>query len=204
MIFSIGIFLAVFFFIIFYLFMGEGNVSPTRVSREGPIIFFGDSLVEGVGATQGNDLPSQLSRRLGEPVLNAGKSGDTTALALLRLERDVLSQNPKLVIILLGGNDAIRRVPPDETFANLSLMIDRIQEQRAGVVLLGVRGGIFGDPFRERFQTLAREKKIFFVPGILEGILGNPELMSDLIHPNDRGYAKMADKIEPIVREALR
>ena len=175
------------------------NVPP----KEGNIIFFGDSLVEGQGASPGNDLPSLLSKKIDEPVLNAGKGGDTTGSALNRLEQDVLSQNPRLVIILLGGNDILRQIPPDEVYKNLSIIIDKIKARGSAVLLLGVRGGLFGDPYKDVFETLAKEKQIDYIPDILNGIIGRADLMSDPIHPNDRGYAKIADRIEPAVHEIL-
>lgn len=175
-----------------------------HVGEDGPIIFFGDSLVEGIGATPGNDLPAQLSRQISQSVINAGRSGDTTASALARLEQDVISRDPGLVIILLGGNDFIKQIPLDETFKNFSIMIDRIKTHGAGVLLIGIRGGIFGDPFKERFEQLAKEKGIVFIPNILDGVIGNPELMSDPIHPNDDGYAKMAKRVAPVVLKLIR
>lgn len=190
-------------FIFWRMLAQEGkpvNVPP----KEGNIIFFGDSLVEGVGATPGNDLPSQLSRHIGLPVINAGRSGDTTSSALMRLERDVLSQKPRLVIILLGGNDAIQQVPPEELYNNLSNMVEKIQSKGAAILLLGVRGGLFGDPYRSQFERLAKEKKISYIPNVLNGILGNANLMSDPIHPNNKGYAKMAERIAQVLRDILR
>ena len=75
------------------------------------IIVFGDSLVAGRGARAGQDFVSVLSRRLGTTIVNAGQSGDTTGAALARLERDVLALNPRIVVVLLGGNDYLRRIP---------------------------------------------------------------------------------------------
>ena len=79
------------------------------------IVAFGDSLVEGRGATPGRDFVSLLARRLNTRIVNAGRSGDTTAAALARLDSDVLSRDPKVVIVLLGGNDYLRRVPTEQT-----------------------------------------------------------------------------------------
>src|SRR6186713_2422304 len=66
------------------------------------IVCFGDSLTEGVGAEPGDAYPTVLSRLLGMRVLNAGRRGDTTAQALARIHGSVLSQDPRLVILLLG------------------------------------------------------------------------------------------------------
>lgn len=195
--------LIIFILIFWFVFLRNGQ-EYNRPLREGDIIFFGDSLVEGVGATSGNDLPSQLSRIIGQPVLNVGRSGDTTASALERLGNDVLSKNPRMVIILLGGNDFLTQVPADETFRNLGTMIDRIQQKKTAVVLLGVRGGLPDDSYAPRFKELAKTKKVAYVPNVLSGIIGHVNLMSDAVHPNDEGYAKMAEKIAPAVRSVLR
>lgn len=167
------------------------------------LIAFGDSLVEGVGASPGNDFVSLLSRRLNIQIINAGWSGDTSMSALARLEQDVLSQNPKIVIVLLGGNDAIRRIDPENTMSNLDTIIDKIHKRGAAVLLVGVRGGLFFDDFKKGFRKLAKEKGVFYVPDVIDDVFGHHELMYDSIHPNDAGYIIMADRIEPVLREIL-
>jgi acyl-CoA thioesterase I len=172
----------------------------TPIAADAPIVFFGDSLVSGVGATEGNDMPALLSVRLGRTVLNKGVPGDTTRDGLNRLNRDVLSLHPDLVILLLGGNDFLQNIDADETFANLAEMIDRIRKQESQVLLVGVRGGIFLDGFDTAFAALARKKRIHHVPDILDGVLMDPALKADQIHPNNAGYVKMVEKLEPIIR----
>ena len=80
-------------------------IRPTAGVR---VIAFGDSLVEGVGATAGHDVVSVLSERLGTPIINAGRRGDTTASALARLDGAVLSRNPRVV----GRAARRKRLPP--------------------------------------------------------------------------------------------
>lgn len=164
------------------------------------VVAFGDSLIEGVGATSGNDLVSRLSRDLGVPILNAGKSGDTTAMARARFKRDVLAQDPRAVLILLGGNDFLKRVPREETFANLQAMIRALHEQGVFVVLLGVRGGLVGDSYERDFDALAEATGVLYVPNVLDGILGEPDLLADAIHPNDAGYARIAERVYAVVK----
>jgi len=174
---------------------------PTAGER---VIAFGDSLVAGVGASTGRDLVSLLSARIGVPVVNAGRSGDTTASALGRLDSAVLSRNPRVVIIVLGGNDALRRVPPKETFANLETIVDRIRRRGAAVILAGLSFGVFTDTYGDGYEDVARRTASGLVPDILGGVLGHPDLMADQIHPNDRGYQMMADRIEPALRDLLK
>jgi acyl-CoA thioesterase-1 len=172
--------------------------------QERPIIAFGDSLVEGFGVTAGEDFPSVLSSRLGVPIVNAGRSGDTTAMALARLERDVLVKQPRIVIVLLGGNDALQFLPKEETERNLREIVHRIRKSGAEVLLVGIRGGILHDKFEGLFEKIAEEEGARYVPNIMEGIFGHPTLLSDPIHPNAKGYAMMADRIEPVLKDMLR
>ena len=170
-----------------------------------PIVAFGDSLVEGIGASNTNDWVSLLSNRYAVPIMNKGKKEDTTRSAQARLDQDVLHHDPFLVILLLGGNDIICRIPKKETFVNLGNLIDRIQKHGAGVLLVGVRGGILADAFEGHFQDLAERKTIPFIANVLEGILEDTRLMSDQLHPNDAGYRIIADRIDsslsPVIQQ---
>src|ERR1043166_1309803 len=88
------------------------------------IIAFGDSLTAGVGASEGHEYPTVLSQLIGVPVINRGVPGDTTENALARLDNDVLSDDPRIVIICLGGNDTLQNLPSPHTFAHLRRMIE--------------------------------------------------------------------------------
>ncbi len=171
--------------------------------KEGPIIAFGDSLVKGFGANTGHDFVSILGDLVGQRIENRGVNGDTTASALARID-NVLADEPSVVIVLLGGNDFLRRVPQDQTFENLGIIVDRIEASGARVVLLGVRGGFITDTYAERFQSFADNRRLYFVPNVLEDVLGNRSLMSDEIHPNDAGYKLIAEKVAPALKEALK
>jgi acyl-CoA thioesterase-1 len=167
------------------------------------VIAFGDSLVSGVGASSGRDFVSVLSSRLGVRILNAGRPGDTTASALARLDQAVLARNPRVVIVLLGGNDFLRRVPRDRTFDNLETIVTRIRQRGAAVVLVGVSLGLFTDSYAAQYEALAEHTSAAYVPDVLDGVYGHADRMADQIHPNDRGYAIVADRIEPVLREML-
>jgi len=158
------------------------------------IICFGDSLTSGTGAGREMDYPSQLSRMIAGPVINAGVSGDTTAHALKRLERDVLSKSPDIVLITLGGNDLKNGVARDAAFENLKAIVDSIQITGARVVVGGLSFPIRDRGFGRAYQELADETGAVLIPNILEGIMGNRKLMSDPIHPNDAGYKIIAER----------
>lgn len=168
------------------------------------IVAFGDSLVEGRGATPGHDFVSVLARRLAVPIVNAGRSGDTATAALSRLETSVLSRNPRVVIVLLGGNDFLRRVPETETFRSLGTIVERIRQRGAAVVLVAVSVGLINDSYANEYRALARRTSSGLVPDILDDIIGHADRMSDSIHPNDQGYEIIADRLEPVVRDLIR
>ena len=182
----------------------SGTPHAARPTAGERVIAFGDSLVEGVGASTGRDVVSLLSARVGVPIVNAGRSGDTTGSALARLDSAVLSRNPRIVIVVLGGNDVLRRIPHEETFANLDAIVGRIRGRGAAVILVGLSVGVFTDAYGNGYEDLARRTSSGLVPDVLAGILGHPDLMADHIHPNDRGYRMMADRIEPALRDLLK
>lgn len=158
------------------------------------IICFGDSLTYGTGASKGMDYPSQLSKMIAGPVINAGVSGDTTARALQRLARDVLAKSPNLVMLTLGGNDLKNGVAKNRAFKNLKIIVESIQDTGARVILGGLKFPIRDRGFGRAYRELADETGAILIPNILEGIIGNPQLMSDPIHPNDKGYKIMAER----------
>jgi acyl-CoA thioesterase I len=163
------------------------------------IICFGDSLTYGTGAGAGMDYPSQLSRLIGKPVINAGVPGDTTAEALERLARDVLAQSPDLVLITLGGNDLKNGVAKDIAFENLYKIVESIQEQGARVIIGGLKFPLRDRGYGKAYKKLADETGASLIPNILEGIFGNRGLMSDPIHPNAKGYKIMAERFQEAI-----
>ncbi len=166
------------------------------------VIAFGDSLVAGSGAASGSDFVSLLSKKVGQPIVNLGVPGNTTAQGLARLS-ELDAYHPKVVLLLLGGNDHLARLPIEETFSNLGKIIENIQGRGSIVLLLGVRGNLLGDKFRPEFEKLQAKYKTAYVPDVLSGLFGNGKYMSDTIHPNDEGYAIIAERIYPVLSKLL-
>jgi len=166
------------------------------------IIAFGDSLVLGVGSTRGGGFVKMLSEDLNIPIINLGISGDTTQKALDRIWQ-ISKYKPKVVILLLGGNDFLQRLSKRETFNNLNKIIETIQKAGSMVLLVGIEGHIIGNEDREFFDYLAEKQGTAYVPDILAGIFGRPELMFDTLHPNDKGYRIVADRIKPVLKKLL-
>ena len=167
------------------------------------IICFGDSLTEGVGASAGGDYPAVLGKLLGKPVINSGRSGETSGNALARIETDVLERDPLLVIVEFGANDAFQRIPPEETFHNIEKIVSLIEGKGSMVALITVKMGLFSDAYTDELEAIAKKRQALWIPDIMQGILTNPRLKSDQIHPNDEGYRVMAEKIHRAIRRLV-
>lgn len=187
---------------IFYFVFRKSDTITNYPPKNQTIVAFGDSLVEGVGASAGNDFVSVVGRTLGVPIINKGKSGDTTANGLARIE-EVLAEDPGIVLVLLGGNDVLRRIPKKETFSNLGTIVERLQSSGAVIVLLGVRGGILGDGYAGDYEALAKQYHAAYVSNVLEGLITNSKYMYDGIHPNDQGYAIVAGRVSEVLQGVL-
>jgi len=159
------------------------------------IICFGDSITFGYGANPGEDFPSALAKMVNIPIINAGIDGDTSVEALQRLGSDVLDREPLLVIIEFGGNDFLRKIPKEVTLNNVKAMVEKIQAKQAMVAIADISAGLFLKEYRKAFYNLAQEKGAIFIPGILSGIITNPRMKSDFIHPNADGYKMIAQRI---------
>lgn len=185
-----------------YHFSRNGTIT-NYPSKGTDIIAFGDSLVEGLGSTAGNDFVTVLSGKIGQPIVNLGRAGDTTIDGIARIG-ELDNYNPKVVLFLLGGNDHLRKIPIPETRKNLAILIENIQARGAVVLLLGVRGGLFSDKFDTELENLRDTYHTAFVSDVLEGLFGNDKYMSDAIHPNDIGYGMIADRIYPVLMGVLK
>ena len=170
----------------------ERRPQKSAESTDEVIICFGDSLTFGTGAGKGMDYPSQLARLLNRPVINQGIPGDTTAGALGRLYKDVLSKNPAVVLITLGGNDLKNGVSKEFAFENLKMIVESIQQRGAKVIIGGLEIPGMDRGFGNGYEELAKQTGAALIPNIYEGIMGNPRLMSDPIHPNASGYRIIA------------
>ena len=187
----------------FLLFPSKYSRVRNLDSRGSNIIAFGDSLTAGYGANPGGDYPSDLAKLLGLEVINAGVSGDTTESALERIDADVLQRSPRIVIVGLGGNDFLRGSTPASTEANLRTIVKRIQSSGAMVVLLGFNFPSLGANWGAMYKRVASDEGCLLIPDLLDGIIGDPALKSDEIHPNAKGYAVMAERVAGPCRKLI-
>jgi acyl-CoA thioesterase-1 len=138
-------------------------------------------------------------------VINAGLNGDTTAGGLRRLEW-VLEPSVKILVVALGANDALRGQSPAQTRANLSQIIETANKKNVRVLLTGMQaptnmGELFQAEFRAIYPELAAKYNITFLPFLLEGIAGNPELnQEDGIHPTAAAQRMIADMLYPLLQ----
>lgn len=184
-----------------------GRTGPIRNAPPNPalpIVAFGDSLVYGDGAKSGEDYPAQLSHLCNCTVINKGIGGNTTHDGLQRIQRDILSLNPGLVIVTLGGNDMLQKLPRQQSNENLKQIIETIQDTGAMVALTEVLAPAFLNGYGPDYKIVAKETQSLLIPNILSGISTNPKLKSDQIHPNAAGYKIMADRVYDKLRNYIK
>lgn len=192
-----------------YWFFSGPSVNSWKIVNNpplaaGPVVAFGDSLTAGFGSGgPGRDYPAVLSGLIGREVINLGVNGDTVSRAYGRIEK-LEALSPSVVLLLLGGNDLLRRANLDESFALLGEMIRQIQSGGALVVLLGIDGLPLAAPLGKRYLETARTTGALLVPDILKDILGKGSLMADGIHPNGEGYRIMAERVAKALKPYLR
>jgi acyl-CoA thioesterase-1 len=172
-------------------------------SHGSAIVALGDSITAGYGAAAGEDYPSRLSVLIGETVVNAGVSGDTTEAALARVDQDVMAHDPRIVIVGFGGNDFLHGVDGTSTEAQLRTIVRKIESGGAMVVLIGFRFPSITTSYEKMYARVAHDEGCLLVPDILRGILNDPALKSDEIHPNARGYQLVAERIAGPVRKLM-
>jgi acyl-CoA thioesterase-1 len=167
------------------------------------IICFGNSITAGSGVSEKETYPYLLSELLDYAVINAGRPGEVSSDGLRRLENDVLVYQPRLVIIEFGGNDFLRKLPLSETIDNIRIITEAIQANGAMVAIADVSSGMIMKDYRNSYKRLARQAGAIFIPNLLKGIITNPSLKSDYIHPNAEGQRIIAERIYQAIKPYL-
>jgi acyl-CoA thioesterase-1 len=182
--------------LIFFCVSGCMKSDIANISSEGKyIVCFGDSITQGFGVGPKDAYPSYLSKLISVPVANAGIEGDTSDGALRRIKPDVLDREPLLVIVELGVNDFLTKVPIEDTQKNLEVIIAQIQKQGAIVALADLSNEHVMAEYGPMLKALSRKFKTIYIPDLLAGIFANPSLKSDYFHPNAGGYKIIAQRI---------
>jgi len=177
------------------------------------IVVLGNSLSDGYGVSKEKTFPALLEKQLRKrghevTIVNAGISGSTTASAVSRLKW-LLRKKTDLLVLELGGNDGLRGIQLTASKTNLSRTILLAQEKGVKVILTGMKlPRNYGEKYRQQFEAmfrdLAKKHKVTYMPFLLKGVGGVPELnLPDGIHPNEGGHQKIADNLIPYIEKLL-
>ena len=174
-----------------------------KLGPEDVIVAFGDSLTYGTGAAAEESYPAVLSELIGRKVLREGVPGEVTAQGLQRLP-DVLDEDrPRLLLLCLGGNDMLHKIEPSQIEGNLRAMVELARSHGVAVVLIGVpRPQLFGGGSADFYERVAKAYGVPLESGILKDLLFDNQFKSDPIHPNAKGYRKMAEAMAVLLRKA--
>lgn len=173
----------------------------------------GDSLTAGLGLPPDEAYPALIQQRLNDEglkfhVVNAGVSGDTSAGGLRRLDW-ALEGDVRVLVVALGGNDALRGLPAAELRQNLSTMIERAQARQVTVVLAGMEappnfGKDYTVEFRQVYSDVSKKYNVKLLPFLLDRVAGNVALnQRDGIHPTSEGARLVADNVWGVLRPLL-
>jgi acyl-CoA thioesterase I len=192
-----------------------GAAARAAASGKPVILVYGDSLSAGYGIAVDKGWVSLLADRVhrkgyGFQVVNASVSGETTSGGLQRLPHALATHEPGIVILELGANDGLRGLPLEATRSNLDAMITLARQGKRRVLLVGMRmppnyGERYTEGFAALFSELARAQRTAFVPFLMDGVAGKPELIqADGLHPNARAQPLLLDNVWPALEPLLR
>ena len=182
----------------------------TETANEASVVaFLGDSLTAGPGLSTKETFPAIIQQKITGAELpwivqNSGVSGDTTSLALSRLNW-ALKPNPKVLVVALGSNDGMRGLSLEIMEKNIREIVARAQQRGIKVILIGQKLPLnFPADYRRRFAAvyprIARQYRIPLVPFMLEGVALNEQfVLEDGVHPNADGAKKIAENVWPVL-----
>jgi acyl-CoA thioesterase I len=194
------------------------GVGTQALAATDTILIVGDSLSAEYGLKRGTGWVALLEKQLASEkktakVVNASISGDTTSGGRSRLASLLKTHKPSIVVIELGGNDALRGLPLDMTEANLTSMTQAAKKAGAKVLLLGMQvppnyGGAYGATFSGLFGKVAKAEKVALMPFFLAGVADVPDVAAnfqpDRIHPNEQAQPKMLANVWPELKKLLK
>ncbi len=199
-------------FLLFALYLpvfplrGDSPSAPVKASPS-RVVILGDSITAGYGVERAEAFPAVLQRKVREAslpfeVVGAGVSGDTTAGGLRRVKW-AFGSGASVFVIALGGNDGLRGLPPGQMEENLAGIIRTVRalDPKTLILLVGMKmpsnlGSQYVSAFEAVFPRVASSFETLFVPFLLEGVGGVPELnQPDFIHPNAEGQRRVAEML---------
>lgn len=182
------------------------KTAPHAALPEGStILALGDSLTAGYGADAEAAYPAVLAGLTGWQIINGGVSGNTSAQALARLPA-LMRRQPQLVLVSIGGNDFLRKVPEADTRSNIRQIVQQIKAAGMPAVLVAVpyftTGALFGRLSEHpMYEELAAELNVPLLKGAWAEVLGDKKLKSDQIHANAQGYRVFAEKMWAFLKQ---
>lgn len=169
--------------------------------REAVVLAFGDSLTYGTGAAEAESYPAQLESLIGRRVVRAGVPGEVTAQALERLPGALDEYAPRLLLLCIGGNDFLRRLPNAQAERNVRAMIELARRRGVDVLLIGTpEPGLLPSP-PAFYAALAKELRVPYEGGVITEVLRDARLKSDPIHPNAAGYRVIAERVAAALKK---
>jgi acyl-CoA thioesterase I len=181
---------------------GERVPPLSRLDGNAVVLAFGDSLTYGTGASTPESYPVVLGRLIGRKVVAAGVPGEVSATGLERLPEALEQAQPKLLILCHGGNDFLRKLPETQAAANVRAMVKLARDKGVEVVLVGVpKLGLTAAP-APFYADIAHEFRIPYDGDVLKMVLTDNELKSDWVHPNAKGYARIAGSLAALLKRA--
>ena len=179
-----------------------GQPKLSRLAPDAVVLAFGDSLTFGTGANTSESYPARLEALIGHKVVSAGVPGEVSAVGLARLPSALEEAKPQLIILCEGGNDFLHKLGDAQAANNIRSMVRLARTQGAQVVLIGVpKPGLLPSP-PDFYQDIAKEFGVPYEGSALKKILTDNELKSDLIHPNAKGYARLAEAVAALLKKA--
>ena len=183
--------------------------------QEIKILIVGDSLSSEYGIVRNTGWVQLLRAKLAQQhinalVINASISGDTTSGGLTRLPALLKQHQPSVVLIELGGNDALRGLSLLITEQNLTDMIKFAQAEGAKVVLAGMQippnyGQQYTSQFKKMYETISQNTQTALIPFFLAGLETRPDLfISDNIHPNEAAQEIILNNVWPTLIKVIK
>ncbi len=166
------------------------------------IVALGDSLTFGIGANPESSYPAELEKLTGFRVINSGVVGETTEGSIKRLPMILQQYKPALVILCIGGNDLLRRVPQDIIANNLRSLISTIKRSGASVVLIAVPQPNLTLSVPNFYEEIAKGNDIPVDTTLLRRLLREYDYKSDTIHLNAAGYHAFAEGVSELLKKS--
>ena len=181
-----------------------GAKAPTlpKLGADAVVLAFGDSITFGTGAGENQSYPAVLESLIGRKVYGAGVPGEVSAAGLARLPSAIDYYKPQLLILCSGGNDFLRKLSKAQAAENIRAMVRAARDKGVAVMLIAVpEPGLMPSP-PDFYQDIAKEFGIPYEDGALAKILRDNELKSDLIHPNAKGYVRLAEAVAGVLKKS--